>query len=222
MSARTGTRAGPRLDRRTALLAAAVVALEALLVAGHAWTSPDRVTTLRYAVYPFVWIDAALLGMWVATPPRTTVRRGALAAGVAAAYFGVLALLTGLIDVYPPGAAPLAQGWQLSLGPPGWAPRVAYVSDQFYAYFVPYRVVGYLGLAYLVYVALLDAFRAALPAVVGVGSCVGCALPLVAPGFLGATAGAGATLSGVTVDVSTAVFLLSVGLLAWRPAQRME
>jgi hypothetical protein len=203
--------------RRVTRLGVGVVAAELLLLVAYALGTPGRITSLRYALYPFVWVNVGLLGVWWVAPPAHTPRRGAVAAAVAALYVGVLALLTGLVAVYPPDAGPLVSGLQVTLSPPGWGPRVAYVAETFHVYFVPYRVVGYLSLGYLVYVAVLDAMRAALPAAVGVGSCVGCTLPLAAPGLVGVPAGVGAAVTGLTVDVSTALFCVAVGVLVWRP-----
>lgn len=214
MSALAGRTA--RVSEREAWLAGAVLALEGLAVVGYHLSAAGDVTAPRYAVYPFVWLNVGALGVWAATPPRASPRRGALAAGVAAAYFGVLALLTGLVAVYPPGAATVPLGWQVTLGPPGWGPRVAYVAETFHVYLVPYQVLGFAALAYLVYAAVLDALTRALGAVVGVGACVGCTLPLVAPGVVGGAAGAGAALSGVSVDLSTAAYCVAVGLLSLR------
>jgi hypothetical protein len=77
---------------------------------------------------------------------------------------------------------------------------------------------GYLALAYLVYAAVLDLASAALSGLLGLGSCLSC-LPIVgslAAGLAGGT-GVVAAFAALSVDVSTAVFVASVALLALRP-----
>ncbi|MFB6136391.1 MAG: hypothetical protein ABEJ04_06495 [Halobacteriaceae archaeon] len=205
---------------RPARLGALVLLAEALSVAGYALLAPGRVTDIRYVVYPFVWTNAGLLAVWATSPPETTLRRGAAAAGVAAAYFFGLAYLTGLVGFYPPGTDHGAlAGLQVATSPPGWGPRVAYVAETFHVYFVPYRVVGYLSLSYLVYAALADAVPGALSGVLGVGACVGCTFPLVAPALAGLLGGAVgfAAVSDLSVDLSTALFCLALAALYVRP-----
>jgi hypothetical protein len=103
---------------------------------------------------------------------------------------------------------------------PGWGPRVGYAGDVLTVNLVPFRVIGYLALAYLVYAALADLAGAALSGILGLGSCLSCTLPIVGSlgaGVAGGT-GAAATLSSLSVDVSTAVFVASVALLTFRPS----
>lgn len=208
---------------------AAVLGAEALVVAGYLFFRPGAVVHGRYLLYPFVWMNVGLLAVAAVPAPRPHPRRGALAAGVAAAYFFLLSYLTGLVAVYPPGGGPeLLSGLSVSASAPGWGPRVTYVGETFQGVFIPYRVVGYVALAYLVYVAAMRAATAALPAVVGIGSCVSCTLPLVAPqlvGVVGASAAVGLSVArGFAVDISTVLYCLAVGLLyaAARAGERGE
>jgi hypothetical protein len=131
--------------------------------------------------------------------------------------------LAGLIGVYPGGhghSHAHVHGWQVAVSAPGWGPRVGYAGEAFHAYFVPYRVLGYLSLAYLAYAAALEAGRTALSGVLGLASCVGCAFPATAA-LAAAVVGPSSALVGravsLSLDLSTLVFVLAVALLYWRP-----
>lgn len=126
-----------------------------------------------------------------------------------------------LPTVLPLHAGAADPGLSVTLASPGWGPRVAYVLPGVgHAYFIPYRVVGYLALSYLVYAAALDAARAALSGVLGLGACLSCSFPVVSSLAAGVAGWSSALTAAYaySVDISTAVFLLAVGLLLWRPA----
>lgn len=202
-----------------------LLAVEALALVTYFGLLPGRVTDLRYVVYPFVWINAALLAVALTTPVCAT-RNQRLAAGLlAGVYFLALAWVTGILGIYPlehllgqPHSHAIPQGWRFSMSPPGWGPRLAFVADSFHLYFVPYRVIGYLGLAYLLYTTVLDATTAAVSGALGLVSCVSCAFPLVSElaAGVGGAALAG-TVTTLSMDLSTAAFVVAVGLLYWRP-----
>lgn len=200
-----------------------IVAVEGLLVAAYFGLTPAEPTGLRYVLYPFVWIDVGLWAVLRTAPPQTTRRSRWLAIGVAAAYFLVLAVVSGLIGV-PSGHAyhVHAAGIHVRLGAPGWGPAVSYVSSTVHLTFVPYLVIGYLSLAYLVYATVLEAASIAVSGVLGLASCIGCAFPAVAgvAGVAGGSAAVVGTASGLSIDLSTAAFVLAVALLYWRPGVR--
>lgn len=196
----------------------AVVLVELALLAVHFGLTSAEPTTLRYALYPFVWIN---LGLWAVSrtdPPASGGRTRLLAALVAATYFLALALAAGLVGFGHGHGG----GLQLTMASPGWGPRIAYVSSAFHAQFIPFRVLGYLSLAYLVYATVLDAAAAALAGLAGFGTCLGCTFPLVAPVLVGTVGGTAVVpfLAVHSVDVSTAVFVVAVLLLAWGPGSR--
>lgn len=205
-----------------------LVALEAVALVAYFGLVGGSVTGVRYVVYPFVWINAGIWAVARTAPPRAPARHRWAAGALAGAYFLVLAYVTGLVGLDAlehllAGAHTHAvpQGLSVSMSPPGWGPRIALVGDGGYLYFVPYRVIGYLALSYLLYVTVLDTTTAAVSAAVGLASCVGCAFPLVAE--LAAGVGGAAlvgTASALSVDISTAVFVAAVGLLYWRPGLR--
>jgi hypothetical protein len=109
-------------------------------------------------------------------------------------------------------------GFQFTMTAPGWGPRVAYAGSLVTATFVPFRVIGYLALSYLVYATLLDAVGRALSGVLGFASCLSCSLPVagsLAAGVVGTAGGVG--VAAYSIDISTAVYVAAVGLLILRP-----
>ncbi|RDZ45394.1 hypothetical protein C5B91_06615 [Haloferax sp. Atlit-10N] len=203
---------------------------EALALGAYFYAAPERVESLRYLFYPFVWITVGAAAVLWTDPPRASGRARLVAGAVAVAYFFVLASLAGLVSVDfaallggSHGHAATAHhptGWQFSLAAPGWGPRVGYAGEVVSATFVPYRVAGYLALAYLVYAAVLDAAKSALSGALGLVSCVGCTFPLVGGLVAGAAGGTGvvSALRALSVDISTLVFVAAAALLAFGPS----
>jgi len=201
--------------RRETVGVLGALALAELAVLGvYLATMPVAVTEPRYLLYPFVWLNASLLAVWRVSPRPSTARRRRLAAGVGVAYFLGLAAVGGVL------AGSTASGvtvhWAL---PPGWGPMVLANVGPVRVAAAPYQVAGYAALAYLVYVTLADAESSLAGSVLGLFSCVSCTLPLLAAVVSSLAGGAVAfgSASALSYDLSTAVFLLAVALLAWRP-----
>jgi hypothetical protein len=212
-----------RVDERTVLVATLVLNTELLWLLGYAAVTgrfPDR--PLYY--YPFVWLNLGLWALWRVEPPATGRRERLLGGAVAGGYFLVLAVVGGLVGAanVPAGVDPTGLRvavWDL---PPGYGPALLYQGELLRAALLPFKVVGYLALAYLVYVTVLDATEAAAVGVMGLFACVSCTWPLFASVFTG-IAGGSATAAVVATNsygVSTAVFVLTVALLVWRPSVR--
>ncbi len=210
---------GARLTRSSSLPGrtvvaglAAVCALEALSLWAYLRASPGGVTELRYLLYPFVWLNVAglvLVRTDVAPAPR---RRQVLAAVVAVAYLAVLAAVDGTVSLA--SGTGLAVFWDL---PPGWGPLVVAEVGPIRIAPVPYRTLGYVAIAYLLYAALVETSSRALGGLLGLFSCVSCTLPVVAAvlsGIVGGSAVVAAT--AWSHDLSTAVFLVTVAALAWQ------
>lgn len=226
------TRASPGsgwLQRPEAWWVTLLVAVEAVGVGGYLLLTNTDVQSVRYLLYPFVWINVGVVGV-VHVTPNPTSRRARVAAGVLAAiYLLVLALLAGLVSVDLSALVGTAShthshahvhGLQVTMTTPGWGPRVGYAGTAVTVNLVPFRVIGYLALSYLVYAALCDVAGAALSGVFGLGSCLSCTLPIagsIAAGLVGGT-GIVAALSALSVDLSTAVFVGSVIVLTLRPS----
>ncbi|WP_411963553.1 hypothetical protein [Haloferax sp. YSMS24] len=207
----------------------ALTLLEGVAVAAYLLFSPVHVESLRYVLYPFVWINVGVAAVLLTTPPQTTGRLRLVAGIAAVAYFVVLAVLAGLISVnlgalfgggHTHAAGGHPTGWQFSLAAPGWGPRVGYATELFSVVFIPYRVVGFLALAYLVYAALVDTVRTALSGTLGIVSCVGCTFSIAAGLSAGLAGGTGvvSALRVLSVDLSTVVFVAAVAILVWRPS----
>jgi len=195
---------------------------EMALLLGYFLATDASITTPRYVVYPFVWINAVLWAGMRTTTRRASRRLQAVAIAVAAAYFLLLANWAGLVVLTGAGHHPVPEsvlGLSFGSGSPGWA-RVRFITRTFAVSFVPFRVIGYLGLAYLVYAAVLDATSAVASGALGLLSCLSCSFPIVASAVTGVWGGSVTAMSTVfahSVDISTLAFLVSVGLLYWRP-----
>jgi hypothetical protein len=223
----TGTLAGVTARRDLRLLGV-VVAAELLVVglyfAGTTWS----VTRPRYVLYPFVWTNAAVWTVFHTDPPSGSARRRVLAGGLAAAYLFVLLWLAGLVGPAPPGSGGRSTV-TVAFASPGWE-RISLVAGDLSVTLIPYRVAGYIALSYLVYVTLVDAARAAVGGALGLVSCVGCTFPVVlslASGVFGGSSAVAGAVFAHSVDLSTAVFLLALAALYYRPwsataGQRME
>lgn len=208
-------------EPRTLVAILVLVNLEALALALY-YLQPDvTLTDPRYAIYGVLWVN---VGLWVLV--RTDVpdagrrtRRRALA--VAAGYLALLAVTGGLLGrgVPPQYADGLSVVWL----PPGWGPAVVYQGTLLKAVLEPAKVLGYLALSYLVYATVVDAAGAAVSGLLGLLSCVSCSWPILASvstSLLGGGSAIAAAALTYSYDLSTAVFLLTVGLLAWRPLRR--
>ncbi|MFC7098635.1 DUF7546 family protein [Halobaculum marinum] len=194
-----------------------VLAVEAVLLLAYFGLTDATVLSLGYVVAPFVWINAAWWAVARTDAPAAPRRRRVGVAVLAVGYFLLLLVVTGLLG----GGSGGPVVWlELGGGSPGWGPVVRYGGALFSFTLVPFRVIGYLALAYLLYAASLRATTAALSGVVGLASCVSCGFSVVLSLVAGVTGGSTAALGAVyaaSVEVSTAAFLLAVALLALGP-----
>ncbi|MFC7081586.1 DUF7546 family protein [Halorussus caseinilyticus] len=185
---------------------------EALVVLTYLAVADAGVLSVRHLAYPFVWTNAAVLAVAYARIPRPSDRwtYGALAVG--AGYFAVLCAAGGLA----------AAGHGAGLGSvsvvgavPGWGPLVVVSGGAVHLTLVPFKLVGYAGLATLAYAALARASRGLLGGALGLVTCVSCTGSVLAALFAG-VGGSSAAISAATArsyDLSTAVFLLAVGAM---------
>ncbi len=194
-----------------------VVAAEVAVATAYIDLAGLTITQPRYVVYPFVWINVGVWAVLRTQTPRVDRRQWGIATAVAVGYLLVLlwaggVLLVGLLEPLPGGAAASVY-WDI----PGRGPIVVYGTPHLRLSLIPFKLVGYLTLAYLVYARLLDATRVALSGALGLFSCVGCAFSILLP-LLGATTLFGSTLTGFAWDLSTLVFVFTVALLYWADA----
>lgn len=179
---------------------------------------PDIVpTAVRYYIYPLVWINVGLWALVRVDPPTASRQRRYAARALAVAYFLVLAYAGGLVGQ---GLGAMATGFRVAMLPPGAGPALVYGGEAVRVVAVPYKVVGYVALAYLVYTTVLDVARSAVGGVLGLFSCVSCTWPVLASVVTGVAGGsspiASAALSA-SKGLSTLIFVVTVGLLYWRP-----
>lgn len=202
----------------TAVATAAVVLLvEATVVLGYvAVTRPIVTSPLLVVAVPAVWVNLSLWVFLRVRPAATDARRWP-AVLVAVGYFGLLAVLGGLVNA---GGATGGSARVTLAGFPGWVPLVIVDGALADVVLVPFKAVGYIALAYLVYVTAVDAAGAVVGGALGLLSCVSCTFPLIAGLVAALTGGGGAVASAVYSNsylLSTVVFAVTVALLAWRP-----
>ncbi len=202
------------------LLAAGVGVLLLEVVAVLAYvrsTGATDVSAWQYA-YPLIWINLSLVAIvvaWGRSPPLS----GSLAI-LAGTYFLVLSWIGGLVSIGGSG-----DGLTVHSLPPGWGPMIAYEGSILTLSLVPFRVVAYLGLTYLVYVALGRSLGAGTVGLVGLLSCVTCTGSVLA--IVVGALGGGSVATMETIDsaaeLSLLVFTVSLVALVWiieRPADR--
>ncbi|MGM0606621.1 MAG: DUF7546 family protein [Halobacteriota archaeon] len=188
-----------------------------LAVLGYVLFSDGQVQSLQFTAFGLIWIN---VGVWVLTsvriPPSDSRTRNR-AAGIAAGYFGLLAIAGGLVST---GVGEAATGFRLAILPPGWGPAPLYSGYYVNVTLLPAYVVGYVALAYLVYAAVIDTAGSAKAAVLGLFTCVSCSWPILAV-VVSTVFGGGSILAAsaleLSYELSTVIFLLTVGLLYWRP-----
>jgi hypothetical protein len=199
--------------RRLAWIAVAVDVQLVLVVAYYAvGNAVPRAP--RYALYGVVWVTVGGYVLLTAEAHDAAFRDRRRAVAVAAGYFGLLAVTGGLVGT---GLGDAAMGLRVAWLPPGWGPAVVYAGPHLQVALQPALLLGYAALARLVYGALCDASAAGVAGLAGLFSCVSCTWPVLA-GLAGAGIGPlSTTVLGLSYDISTAVFLLTVALLRWRP-----
>jgi hypothetical protein len=206
-----------RPTRGTLLWGALLVNAELLALLLYLAQPDVTPTAIRYYVYPFVWINVGLWAFVRVTPPSASRRRRLVAGALAVGYFLVLSFVGGLVG---PGLGAMATGLRIAPLPPGSGPALIYGGESLRLVLIPYKLVGYAALASLVYATALDVAGSAVGGVLGLFSCVSCTWPVLAS-LVGGVAGGSSAVAGVALSssygLSTAVFVLTVALLYWRP-----
>ncbi|WP_158057388.1 DUF7546 family protein [Halorussus halophilus] len=208
-----------RPDRDTVLWAGLLFNTELILTIAYLLLSDASVQEFRYLVYPFVWLNVGIWAIVKTKPVANSERDRYVGVAVATGYFLVLAYFGGLLGPGVPHPEH-ALGWRIAWLPPGWGPAVLYTGGVAKLALMPYKVVGYVALAYLVYATVLDAAGSAISGILGLLSCVSCTWPIVATLVTG-VAGSGTAVAVAATEWSytlgTVVFVVTVGLLYWRP-----
>jgi len=212
-------------DSETMLYAALVLNTELLVVLFYPGVWQTTVNGWLRVLYAFVWINVGVWAVLRTNPPDAPPRQRRIALGIALGYFALLSAVGGLVtvgDIFTDVALP-PTGPRIAWLIPGWGPAVTYVGDLFSVALLPYRVVGYLALSYLVYATVLDAAGSAVTGVLGLLSCVSCTWPVLASlatALLGGSSALALAVTNWSYEISTVVFIVTVALLYWRPFGR--
>ncbi|SIQ91905.1 hypothetical protein SAMN05421858_0815 [Haladaptatus litoreus] len=212
-----------RPSGETLLWGAVVLNAELFTLIFYFATSNHSSGELRYLLYPFIWINVALFAVWKTNPIARSDRDRTVGVAVAVGYFLILGYAGGLFGLSPSMPGMPATGFRIAWLPPGWGPALLYHGDLLRLSILPFKLVGYLALAYLVYATVLDAAGSAISGILGLFSCVSCTWPVVASlvtGIAGAGSGFAAMATSGSYDISTVVFVVTVVLLYWRPTIR--
>lgn len=208
-----------KFRRETAFLTGLVVNTLLLLYGVYYLLSPNEIIGPVAILVPLVWISIGILAIVATKPPMANQRQRTIALAIATGYFGLIGYFGG---IWNRSATSLPYGLEVTLfsAPPGWAPRIALNTPVVFLNLQPWQVIGYAALAYLIYVAVLEAAGSVISGIVGFLSCVSCTWPILATIVSSVVGGTGAA-AGIVYDqtylLSTVVFVITVALLYWRP-----
>ncbi|WP_121822699.1 DUF7546 family protein [Halostella salina] len=210
---------------RTLLYGALVLNTELLLVLLHPGIAGLTAQGWLHVALALVWINVGAWAVLRTDPAPASPDQRRTAFVVAAGYFAVLLYVGGLVTLGTTFASAdlPATGARIAWLIPGWGPAVQYGGELVTVSLQPYKLVGYFALAYLVYATVLDAAGAAVSGVLGLLSCVSCTWPVlttVATSVLGGSSALAAAVQNWPQEISTVVFVVTVGLLYWRPFGR--
>lgn len=212
-------------DRGTLAAGALWLNTLAILAAAYYAATNAAFDLTAFHLRPLVYLGVGGLAAYAVTPREGSQRERRVAGAVAGGYFLLLALTNGIVG---PGHALVGTdlpgaGWRVSTVVPfGYGPALLYDGRVAILKLQPATLVGFAALAYLVYATVLDASEAAyggyLGGVLGLFTCISCTWAVIAP-LVGGAAGATALAAvGETQHLlSIATYVVTVGLLAWRP-----
>ncbi|MFW5974327.1 MAG: DUF7546 family protein [Natrialbaceae archaeon] len=193
---------------RETLLALAVLVVHVGLVFVYLARTETAVQSTRQLLYPVVWVvlSVYLVAAFRRRGPNPT--RSRVAVGVAVGYFLLLAAVGSTI-----GVGDGTTGTTLVWASPGWGPIVLYSAGPVEGALVPFELIGYLALSWGVASAVAASSRGVFAGLVGVFTCIGCVLPVVAAvvGLFGGTAAA-AQPATTSYGLATAVFAATIVL----------
>lgn len=193
-----------------------LVVVELAWLGSYVWATDSVFFRPEILLLPFVWLNVSLWAIIRVRPPAASDRTKLIALFITLFYFSVLVVLSGIVKS-PAGPESFRIAAQL---PPGWGPALFYTGSQLQVALIPYQAIGYLTLSYLVYVTILDASGTVAGGLLGLVSCVSCTFPIIAA-LVSGVFGGGTALATAAYShsylLSTAIFLVTVGLLAYRP-----
>lgn len=177
------------------------------------FTGASPTGELRYLVYPLVWMTVAAWAIVTVDLPVNDRRQLLGASLVGVAYFLLVLWIPGNIGLGTPGGA---FAFRVEMYSPGWGPLLVVTGPSLRLFLVPFEVIGYAGLAYLVTANVLQLSRGALSGMLGLVTCVGCTVPVLVPliGIIGGPATSLTTTAyAYSYDIGTALFVITIALL---------
>lgn len=211
------------LDRTTLSLIIGIILLQILVIFLYLRVTFSRITNPLILVYPVIWITVGLTVILTTEPVSASPRAKRLAVLVGVGYFGILAAAGGILSLgtlFTGNQGPTGVRVAIASVPPGWGPAIMYNGPYLNVVLIPFELVGYIALTYLVYVTILDVSGSALSGVIGLFSCVSCSWPIlgtILSSMFGSTSIVVAFATNQPYGFSTIVFLSAIGLLYWRP-----
>ena len=194
---------------RETLLALAVLVVHVGLVFAYLLRTDTAVQSTRQLLYPVAWVVLSVYLVAAFRHRGPNPGRSRFAVAVAVGYFLLLAAVGSTI-----GVGDGTTGTSLVWATPGWGPILLYSAGPVQGALVPFELIGYVALSYGVAAAVASSSRGVLAGLVGVFTCIGCVLPVVAAvvGLFGGTAAA-AQPATTSYGLATAVFAVTIVLL---------
>lgn len=207
---------GPiRISVRNIFLWIFIIFIEVFIVWTYFLLSSSEPTSIRYLTYPFIWMNTSI---WVVYNTEHISSENnyitLLVLAISIIYFLVLLYIPGLIGL---STNTPATGLYFSMVSPGWGPIISYTGNLIQFTIIPFQVIGYLSITYLIYISLLNTAKSSIVGgMLGIFTCVGCITPIFASllGFLGGGLTSLTTSAySFSYDIGTIIFLITIGLL---------
>lgn len=207
----------------TLVLINALVGIQLLLAVLYGAVFGTDLLSFHIFLIPFIWTTVSIVTVWYTESVSRGWRPTALAGAVAVGYLSLFLWLSGTVGFTPSQVEPITGdlGFGVEAGRSlGWGPVIYYSGEWIGARIIPYQIIGYLALSYLVYVTVLDATRSASAGTLGLILCPGCAAAALVPAF-GGIAGLSAALSfflQYSYEIATVMFVVAMGWLYYQPS----
>lgn len=176
-------------------------------------TGATPTAELRYLLYPLVWMTVAVWAMFAVDLKSESRLRKVLSSMIGVVYFLGLLWISGNLGLGIPGSEFALRTEMYS---PGWGPLVVVTGPWLRLFLVPFEVIGYAGLSYLLIGNVLELSRGTISGALGLVTCVGCTVPVLVPlvGLLGGPATSLTTTAyAYSYDLGTLLFVLTMVLL---------
>jgi len=209
----------------TLVLINALIGVQLLLAVLYGVAFGTSILSFHVFLIPFIWTTVSVVTVWYTDRVSRGWKPTAFAGAVAVGYLSLFLWLSGTVGFTPSQVEPVTGelGFGLEVGRSlGWGPIIYYSGEWVGARLIPYQIIGYASLSYLVYVTVLDATRSAGAGTLGLILCPGCAAAAFVPAF-GGIAGLSAALSlflQYSYEIGTVMFVVAMGWLYYQPSVR--